>query len=101
MTRTPSQSARLARTRGADFEREVVNLSKAMGLDAERIKGSGAHAKGHKDVRIDDKLVECKRRRNFKQLYSWLEGADLLAIRGDNKEALAVLPLRKLLEMMK
>jgi hypothetical protein len=42
-----------------------------------------------------DRHVEVKIRANgFRELYGWLDGADLLIVRADRKEPLVVLPLR-------
>lgn len=44
---------------------------------------------------------ECKVRKDgFKQLYSWMDGKDALAIKADRKEWMVVLPLWKLQELL-
>jgi hypothetical protein len=37
--------------------------------------------------------VECKARREFRTLHSWLAGADLLVLKADSQPPLVVLPL--------
>jgi hypothetical protein len=42
-----------------------------------------------------DRRVEVKCRGDgFRELYKWLDGADLLIVRADRSEPLAVVPLR-------
>ena len=42
-----------------------------------------------------DLVIEAKSRANgFAQLYSWLEGRDVLIIKADRRDAMVVLPLR-------
>jgi hypothetical protein len=47
-----------------------------------------------------DRRVEVKVRGNgFRELYKWLDGADLLVVRADRSEPLVVLPLRFAIEI--
>jgi hypothetical protein len=47
-----------------------------------------------------NRCVEVKCRANgFRELYAWLEGRDLLIIRADRREPLAVVPLRLAVEI--
>lgn len=89
-----------ARTKGASFEREVVNWHKDRNVEAERIPLSGA-VKGNYsgDLKIGPQqalLAECKRRaRAWQDLYDALDqdGSDMLFIRKDRERTLVVLPL--------
>tara|TARA_R100001163_G_scaffold33201_1_gene25728 strand:- start:1192 stop:1521 length:330 start_codon:yes stop_codon:yes gene_type:complete len=89
-----------ARTKGASFEREVVNWHKDRNVEAERVPLSGA-AKGNYsgDLKIGPEqalLAECKRRaRAWQDLYDALDqdGSDMLFIRKDRERTLVVLPL--------
>lgn len=87
---------RHSRNKGANFEREIVNKYKAMGVDAKRVPLSGAMKNGYEgDVILHGMTVECKIRKDgFKELYKWLEhdDAEFLAIRADRKKTLYVLP---------
>ena len=80
------------RDKGARFEREVVNRFKEAGSPAERVPLSGAAGGSYTgDVIIDGKRCECKvRARAFKELYSWLEGNDILIIKRDRCEPLVI-----------
>jgi len=89
-----------ARTKGASFEREVVNWHKDRNVEAERVPLSGA-AKGNYsgDLKIGPEqasLDECTRRaRAWQDLYDALDqdGSDMLFIRKDRERTLVVLPL--------
>lgn len=97
-----------SRDKGARFEREVVNAAKDMGLEARRTALSGmlAHEKG--DVLItpgyvhdsDPWVFECKRRAKLPVLFNELADFNGLIVRGDNCEALAVIRLNDLLELL-
>lgn len=114
MERTPAQLARYKRSKGADFERAVVNMAKKAGLEAERtapMQGSGRLAGS--DVLIAGRIkVECKhhaRITGWKALHhagrcpagsfvelnaqqqAWLEDHDLLVLKQtDGGEPVAV-----------
>jgi hypothetical protein len=86
--------------KGNRAERELVRLLQAAGFAAERVPLSGA-ARGRfgGDVSVPllgvDRRVEVKARANgFRELYGWLNGADVLVVRADRSEPLVVLPLR-------
>lgn len=89
-----------SRDKGANFEREIVNLHKSWGVDAERIPLSGA-VKGNYsgDLKIGPQqalLAECKRRaRAYQDLYDALDqdGSDMLFVRKDLERTLVVLPI--------
>ena len=98
---------KFSRDKGANYEREVVNQAKELGLDSRRVPLSGAleHFKG--DVQIkptfadDFWTFELKRR---KELPAWMlealgENAGLI-LRADNEKSVAVIPLTTLLELM-
>lgn len=99
---------KMSRTKGAVFEREVVNLAKdTYGLKAQRVPLSGATTYAKGDIELTpsfaDKpwVFELKRR---KELPAWMlealgENAGLI-LRADRHEAVAVIPLKTLLELM-
>jgi Holliday junction resolvase len=91
---------RASREKGSRTERAVVRLLQERGLAAERVPLSGA-ARGRfgGDVSVPvlgiDRRVEGKCRGNgFRELYRWLEGADMLIVRADRRELLVVVPLK-------
>lgn len=92
---------RLSRTKGAVYERELVNAFKDRGLSSQRVPLSGAtsYAKGDVEVTagFDGKTIfrgECKRRA---ALPEWIVTAlgenDFLAMREDRGTTLIVLRL--------
>src|SRR5690606_3456849 len=71
-------SGRRSRRKGSDAEREFAKL-----IGGERVPLSGAAGGSYTGDVVGLGLKwECKRRKDgFKQLYSWLEGKDALALR--------------------
>jgi Holliday junction resolvase len=91
---------RASRQKGSRTERAVVRLLQARGFAAERVPLSGA-ARGRfgGDVSVPvlgvDRRVEVKCRADgFRELYRWLNGADLLIVKCDRAEPLVVIPLK-------
>ena len=100
--------AHSSKRKGNRFEREVVQHATSAGLDAERAYASNGRALGEaEDV---DVVVEapdgtrwraqCKRRKSIAKYLSPPDGADLTIIREDYGEALAVVPLPRLLDLL-
>ena len=100
---------KMSRTKGAVYERELVNQAKAMGLEAQRVPLSGAtsYAKGDLEITpgfCPDKkplVFEAKRR---KELPGWMlealgDNAGLI-LRADHHESVAVIPYKTLLELL-
>ena len=82
-----------SRRKSAQFEREVVNLCKAAGINAERRAGLQANPLlDEGDVYAEGfGKIECKRRaRAFGLIYSALENADCAVIRDDRRAPLVV-----------
>ena len=91
---------RASRQKGNRVERALVHALKDAGFAAERVPLSGA-ARGRfgGDLSVPllgiDRRVEVKARATgFRQLYEWLDGADLLIVRADRSQRLVVLPLK-------
>src|SRR5215469_6127009 len=88
------------RRKGDRSERALVKFLQAHGFAAERIPLSGAAGGSFiGDLSVPllglDRTVEVKvRGTGFRQLYDWLEARDLLIVRADRREPLAVLPLK-------
>jgi len=94
------KGGRASRDKGSRTERALVRFLQGRGFAAERVPLSGA-ARGRfgGDISVPllgvDRRVEVKcRASDFRRLYSWLEGADLLIIKCDRSDPLVVLPLR-------
>lgn len=91
---------RASRDKGNRLERALVHALQDAGLAAERVPLSGA-ARGRfgGDLSVPmlgvDRRVEVKcRGTGFRQLYDWLDGADLLIVRADRCQPLVVLPFK-------
>jgi Holliday junction resolvase len=95
---------RSPKRKGTRVERELVNELVALGLPCFRVPLSGA-AYGESDIHVPllgrTLRVEVKSRQDaFRQLYAWLNGADLLIVKADRRAPLAVLPLELMVELM-
>ena len=96
-----------SRDKGGRTERHVVRFLQEHGFSAERVPLSGAaHGRFGGDVSIPllnvDRRVEVKcRGGGFRQIYGWLDGADMLIVKSDRRELLVVLPLRLAIEIAK
>jgi Holliday junction resolvase len=99
-------SGRKSRDKGLRIEREVVHAFQARGIAAERIPLSGAAGgRFSADVSLPilgaDKRAEVKcKAEGFRELYRWLEGADLLVVRADRQSLLAVVPMELFLDIV-
>jgi len=97
---------RSPKRKGTRVERELVNELVALGLPCFRVPLSGAAGgQWSGDIHIPllgrTRRVEVKVRGDgFKQLYSWIAGADLLALKADRRPPLMVLPLALVVELM-
>ncbi len=97
-------SGRAPRRKGDRLEREIVKRLEAAGIPAKRVPLSGS-ARGYPgDVLATmagrDHVLECKSRRDFATLYTWLEHRDGLILKADRKEALMVLRLADFLKVL-
>jgi Holliday junction resolvase len=88
-----------SKRKGNSFEREVVSILKAYGIEAERVPLSGSCGGSHTgdiDIAIGcyGLKAECKRRaKGFARLYQWLAENSLLIVRDDHCEPLVVMRL--------
>lgn len=93
------------RDKGYRTENALVNAFKSYSINAKRVPLSGGteFCKGDLIVPLkgQDFRLESKARANgFKQIYDWLEGNDMLAIKADRKETLVVIPLKQFCEIV-
>jgi hypothetical protein len=98
---------RRSREKGNRLERALARALQDAGFCAERVPLSGA-ARGRfgGDLSVPllgiDRRVEVKARADgFRQLYEWLDGADLLIVRADHSEPLVVVPFHFATEIAK
>lgn len=99
------KQGRRNRINGADLERKVVNVLKEHHLDAQRVHGTGLHAKGHDDVVVKsqfygDLSIECKYRQKIALLYDIISEGRIGVVQQARKEPLAVVPLKMLAELL-
>jgi hypothetical protein len=105
---TARNGGRAARDKGARFEREVVELAREHGLKAQRVPLSGATSYAKDDVEITPTFSpdrpwrgECKRRKTLPEwLAHALDDCDFVALRADRHDAVAIIPLRILMELL-
>lgn len=97
---------KFSRDKGYRAENKVVHIAQDHGLSSYRVPLSGgATIKG--DVKVsndtDEWTLEIKCRANgFKTIYEWLEadGNDVLVLKADRKDYLAVLPLADFFDLL-
>lgn len=87
------------RRKGATGEREIVNALRDAGIDAKRVSPLEAGGADFGDVRDASGQRWQVKRRKALGLYAWLEGCDRLAVRGDRRPWLVVLPLADYLRL--
>lgn len=97
--RFTGRTARRSKAKGSGFEREIAKALTEHGVNVERVgfqagmKNGTAHDLAFR-LRGVELTGECKRRADgFRQLYDWLQAADILFLRADRKPSLVVLPL--------
>ena len=95
------------KVRGNNLERECVNAAKDAGLSAKRAYASDGRSLGKSevvDVIVEKYCIQAKRR---KKIAEWLypknhgDDVDVVVTRMDRKEALAVIPLKEWLRLIK
>jgi Holliday junction resolvase len=100
-------TGRRSRNKGARLERAIVNALQADGLAAVRVPLSGVvGGRFAGDVVLPlmgrDLCVEVKARADgFRELYSWLDGRDVLIVKADRQEPLVIVPLSLAAEIAK
>jgi hypothetical protein len=67
-----------------------------------RVPLSGAVEGFEGDLLLEGKKIEVKARHDgFKELYKWIEGKDLLALKADRRDFLMVMRLDDFVKLMK
>ena len=100
-------SGRRSRNKGARVERGIVRALQAEGFAAARVPLSGAAGgRFSGDVVMPlmgrDLCLEVKARADgFRELYSWLDGRDVLIVKADRQEPLVVVRLSLAAEIAK
>jgi Holliday junction resolvase len=100
-------SGRRSRQKGARVERAIVHALQAKGFAAARVPLSGSvGGRFAGDVVMPfngrDFCVEVKARADgFRELYSWLDGRDVLIVKADRQEPLVVVRLSLAAEIVR
>ena len=97
-----------SKRKGNRFEREIVHAAQDAGLSAERAYASDGRALGEAEtvdvmIRAGDEpiRIQAKRRKKIAKYLTPPEGADVTVIREDRADALAVVPLALLLDLLR
>ena len=103
--------AHSSKRKGNRFEREIVRQAEMAGLEAERAYASNGQSlgevkdcdvliRGRGDDVLDALRVQAKRRKSHAQYLHPPEGTDAVVLREDRADALAVVPLETLLDLI-
>ena len=99
--------SKMQRTKGHQFERDIVNLLKEKGYPAARNLTQTRDSGG--DINLPRWLIECKRYAKIGRVYEWLEQAitsasgsqkPIVVARADNEEAIVIMRLTDFMEVM-
>jgi len=93
-----------SKRKGNSWEREIVNLARERGLEAERAYASNGRALGHSeqvDCVVQGCRIQAKRRKALPSYLQVPEGCDAVVFRQDRGEALALIPLDSLLTLIR
>jgi Holliday junction resolvase len=94
------------RTKGAEYEREIVQIFRQSGYECSRNLSQTRDGGG--DIIIEDLLIECKRRKSI-AVYDWIDQAEraagnrkpIVIARGDQKHNIVILNLIDFLDMLR
>lgn len=92
-----------SKRKGTGFERELVRQAREHGLSAERAYASNGRSLGESegvDLLIEHLRVQAKRRKRLPAYLNVPDGADVVIVRQDRGESLALMPLSMLFEML-
>ena len=104
--------AHSSKRKGNRFEREIVRTAEAKGLEAKRayasngqslgeVKACDVLVRGRDDDVLDALRIQAKRRKSHAQYLHPPDGADAVALREDREDALAIVPLEVLFDLLK
>lgn len=99
--------SKAARTKGHQFERDVVNILKDRGYDARRNLSQTREGGG--DIKLPRWMFECKRYKAIGRIYEWLDQAitgasgiqkPIVVAKADRKDEIVIMRLSDFLEIM-
>lgn len=91
-----------SKIKGNNFERELVNKAKSLGIDAKRAYASDGRSLGTNkevDVVIGGIKIQAKRRRKLASFLTIPDGVDAVVIREDRGETYALIRLEDLFKI--
>jgi len=89
---------------GNAFEREIVNQAKALGLEAVRAYSSDGRSLGKSekvDVMIEGITIQAKKRKKLADYMKIPDDVDMVVMRENRGQSLAVVPFEKILRLIK
>jgi Holliday junction resolvase len=89
-------SGRASRRKGQRTERAIVRLLQGAGFAATKTSRTG-YSGPDLSIPLLDRDLRCEvkcRSNGFRELYAWLDSADLLIVKADRLPPLCVLPLK-------
>lgn len=92
-----------SKRKGTRFEQDIVAAARALGVGAQRAMSSNGRTIGHcekVDLVLAGLRVQAKRRASLPAYLGLEEGIDAAVFRQDRGEAMVLLPLRTLLELL-
>lgn len=98
--------ANCSKAKGSGYELEVVRQLTTFGLRSARVGHQAGMPGGTAhdivaEIRGRNLRLECKRRADaWRELYVWLEQADILVMRSDRKQSLVAMPLALFLDLV-
>ena len=97
-------NGRSSKQKGTNAEREIVNIAKQHGLNAQRAYASDGRSLGHTsdvDATINRYKIQVKRRAKIADYIQPPPGADITLTRENHGQWLAILPYTLLLHLIK
>jgi len=92
------------KVKGNSYERELVNEAKELGLKAIRAYSSDGRSLGKSekvDLMIGEVTIQAKRRNKIAEYLKIPDNVDMVVVRENRGESLAVVPFKKILQLIK
>jgi hypothetical protein len=96
-------TGRASKRKGSNFERDIVNIAKAAGLNAKRAYASNGLSLGQHeevDILLEDYKIQAKRRKHIGELVKPNENVDVQIIKEDRGDIFAVIRYNELLKLL-
>jgi Holliday junction resolvase len=96
-------TGRASKRKGSNFERDIVNAAKAVGLNAKRAYASNGLSLGQHeevDVLLEGYKIQAKRRKHIGELVKPNENVDIQVIKEDRGHIYAVMRYEEFLNLL-